>query len=334
MQKRKNNIRIAIDCMGGDNAPHMAIEALHLALKKSAGLHFVLYGQKNTIESLLSNYQHIKKDVTIVNTDVIILPDDKPSTALRKKNSSMHMTLKSVANGEANCAISAGNTGALMAISRSILGMLPNIDRPAIVTALPTLKDEMVMLDLGANVECNAQMLYQFALMGRAFSQAVFYKKKPSVALLNIGSEEVKGTEQIKQAYTLIQDSKHKINFQGYIEADQMFNGDCDVIVTDGFCGNIALKNTEGIFQFLKQTIKNSYSHSILGKVYLILLRLLLKKPLQNFDPKLRNGAMLIGLNGVVIKSHGNASSESFENAIHVAANAIRNNINEKIEIK
>lgn len=329
---RKNNTVIAIDCMGGDNAPSIVIQAVSLISNQSQNLHFLLYGKKEEIDLLISHHKKIITSVTVIDTDVAILATDKPSVALRKKKSSMHAALRAVADRKASCIISAGNTGALMAIARLILGTLPNINRPAIVTSIPTNKNEVVFLDLGANVKCDHLTLHQFALMGKAFSQAVFDKKNPSVALLNIGSEKEKGTPNLQAAYSLIQNSEKNINFYGYIEADRMFDSDIDVVVADGFCGNIMLKTAEGMFTSIKNAIQDSYKGSIFNRIRFIFVRHLLKNTLQRFNPKLRNGAMFVGLNGIVIKSHGNANASSFANAIHVAISAVQNEINNRIK--
>ena len=333
IKKQNNLIKIALDCMGGDNAPSIIIEGVKLALHKLKNLHFLLYGKKEQICSLVSKHKNIANHVSIIDVQSIISPTDKPSIALRKRKSSIHLAIQSVKNGEADCAISAGNTGALMAISRLILGMLPGINRPAIVTSIPIENKEMIFLDLGANVNCDSETLYQFALMGQAFAQAVFNKENPSIALLNIGSEEVKGTETVKDAYNLLKKSPVKINFKGYIEPDKMFKDDIDVVVTDGFCGNIMLKSIEGMFKLIKNSIKNSCSNSVFGKIKLVLLKYLLNKTLKRFNPKFRNGAMLVGLNGIVIKSHGNADAASFANAISVAVNAVQSKINNQINV-
>lgn len=327
----KNNTIIAVDCMGGDHAPHSIIEGISLTINQNTNdLQFLLYGTKSKIDPLLKQYQNVIKYSTVINTSSIISSHDKPSMALRKrKGSSMHAAIDAVEQKHASCAISAGNTGALMAISRLELGTLPNIDRPAIVTAIPAKGHEMSILDLGANIDCDARTLYQFAFMGRAFSKAVFGKNNPSTALLNIGTEEVKGTGAVKGAYSLLTNAE--VNFQGYIEADKMFNSKIDVIVTDGFSGNIMLKTAEGMYRLIQNSISKALSSSMVGRLLYVLLRKCLKKELAHLNPKFRNGAILAGLNGIVIKSHGSADGPSFANAIKVAINAVKNNINEQI---
>ncbi|MBQ4875564.1 MAG: phosphate acyltransferase PlsX [Rickettsiaceae bacterium H1] len=333
IRKKSNKVKIALDCMGGDNAPEVVIEGVKLAVNKLTDLHFLLYGKKDKIDPLISQSKGIEPYITTFDIQSVILPTDKPSVALRKRKSSMHAAIESIKKGEADCALSAGNTGALMAISRLILGMLPSINRPAIVTAIPAKNNEIVFLDLGANVDCDGKILSQFALMGHVFAANVFCKKNPTVALLNIGSEEVKGTEAVKDAYSLLNGLKGKINFQGYIEPDKMFNSNIDVVVTDGFCGNIMLKSMEGLFKLIKSSIQDFHPYSISGMIKSILLKLLLKKKLHKFNPKFRNGAMLIGLDGIVIKSHGNACAESFANAISVAVSAAKSEINAQITL-
>ena len=334
MTKRNKIINVAIDCMGGDNAPDMIIQGMSLIINSnstSENLHFLLYGNHGKIEPLLRLYDNVKQHSTVINVETTILPTDQPSIALRRrKGSSIHMAIEAVLNKSADCIISAGNTGALMAVARFILGTLPNVNRPAIVTSLPASNQEMVLLDLGANVDCDAATLYQFAFMGISFAKAVFNKKNPSVALLNVGTEEVKGTDAVKDAYALLKESE--ANFAGYVEADQMFiKGGIDVIVTDGFCGNVMLKTTEGIYKMLKSSVNEAFASSIIGKFVGVVFKLVVKKSLKRFDPKLRNGAMLVGLNGIVIKSHGSADAKSFSNAITVAINAVKNKINHQI---
>lgn len=317
--------------MGADHGAKIVIKGASLTLQNNVS--YLLCGKKDEIEELLLQYNDLKKCSTVVDTPVIISSNDKPSVALRKRKSSMHCAIEAVKNQQADCAVSAGNTGALMAISRFILGMLANINRPAIITSLPVLKKEIVFLDLGANVDCDGETLYQFALMGEAFARACFYKSEPKVALLNIGSEEVKGTDVVKEAYNLLKNSSYSLNFHGYIEPDKVFDSDIDVVVADGFCGNIMLKTAEGTFELIKNSIIDYHKGSLGYYMKQLLLKYLLKKPLMRFDPKNKNGALLIGLNGVVVKSHGSADSNAFANAIKVAINLVRNKINNQIEL-
>ncbi len=330
MRRRKSStIVVAIDCNGGDNAPFSVINAIDLVLAKTQDVFFLLFGVEKTLAPLIK--KNIKDYVEIKHTEGVILSTDKPSSALRKKSSSIHAAVKAVKNGDADCAISAGNTGALMAIAKLTLGMLPGIRRPAIVTTLPGRNKEVVFLDLGANIECDGEILYQFAAMGKIFAETVCKRQNPIIALLNIGSEEVKGTENVKEAFNLLKNSEQSINFAGYIEPNKMLQGCVDVVVTDGFCGNIMLKTAEGVFQFMKGSIIDSCKESFFSTIKLLLVKYLLKKTAQHCSPTQRNGAMLIGLNGIVIKSHGNADAKAFSAALQVAISAARNNINSQI---
>ncbi len=331
MSKRNKIINIAVDCMGGDHAPDAVLHAVDIVLQSRENLHFLLYGQQEIIDQLLKKYTGVQNHSTVIDTGIKILATDQPSLALRgRRGSSMHLAVEAVRDKKADCVVSAGNTGALMAVARLILGTLPNIKRPAIITALPAHNQEMALLDLGANVDCDAITLSQFAMMGSAFAMAVFNKENPTVALLNVGTEEVKGTDAIKDAHALLKESD--TNFVGYIEADQMFiNGGVDVVVTDGFCGNVMLKTTQGIYKVLTVSIKEAFASSIVGSIAGLIFKYIVKEHLKRFDPKLRNGAMLVGLNGVVIKSHGSADAKAFANAILVAINAVKNNINQQI---
>ena len=324
--------------MGGDNAPKIIIEGANIIAKSRSDAHFLLYGDENIITPLLSQNPYLKKRATLFHTSEAISSHEKPSVALRKgANSSMRLAINSVKNHEADAIVSAGNTGALMAISKIVLRPLPSIDRPAIVTYMPNKKKTAtVMLDMGANVDCNSDILFQFAVMGNAFAKAVLKIEKPSIGILNVGSEELKGSDAVKAAALLIKESDLSDNFYGYVEGDDITKGTVDVVVTDGFCGNITLKAIEGTAKMVSSTLKEGFSSSILGKIGYLISSKALKSAIKRLDPRMYNGAMLVGLNGIVVKSHGSADEISFANAIKVAASLVEDKINDKItgEIK
>jgi glycerol-3-phosphate acyltransferase PlsX len=333
-----NQIIIALDAMGGDNAPFVVIAGASLAVKKNKNLYFNIYGNENIINSILKKYSNLKNKYTLFHTESVISNDDKPSDALRKgRDSSMRLAINYVKNHPNSAVVSAGNTGALMATSKFVLQMIESIDRPAIVTYIPTRKKPCVLLDLGANASCSPQQLLQFAIMGSVFSSVILGIQNPRIGLLNIGSESLKGNDLVKEAAELISQNK-KLNYIGFAEGDDLFSGDFDVIVSDGFTGNIALKVLEGTVKFFGSLLKKVFVKSIVGYFTLslvLILRAFKLKQLSNIiDPRNYNGAMLIGLNGVSVKSHGSADAKSYANAIKVAYMLCEGNVNEKIKEK
>jgi glycerol-3-phosphate acyltransferase PlsX len=333
-----NKINIALDCMGGDHAPHSVIEGANIISSSNPNIHFLLYGNSELINQVLDKNPALKNNSTVFHADQVIDSHAKPSTALRKgTKSSMRLAINSVKSGDANAVISAGNTGALMAISKIVLRPLASIDRPAIVTFMPNQKNTAtVMLDMGANVDCDSEVLFQFAVMGNAFAKSVLKLKKPSIGILNVGSEDLKGSDSVKAAAVLIRESPLSDSFYGYVEGDDIAKGTVDVVVTDGFCGNITLKAIEGTVKMISGTLKAGFSKSIFSKIGYLLASRSLKSALKRLDPRNYNGAMLVGLNGVVVKSHGSADKISFANAIKVTISLIEDKVNEKIieEIK
>ena len=315
------DINVAIDMMGGDGGLDVTIPAILMALSMDAKLNLMLVGnqllieQKLTAQNVVINYERI----TIVNCSQTVDMGDLPSIALRKKpDSSMRVALNLVKSGKAQACISAGNTGALMAIARFVLKTLPGIDRPAILYHMPS-KDRLVsILDLGANVDCSAEQLFQFAVMGSSLATALG-KERPSIGLLNIGSEAIKGTEAVKAAAILISNAA-ELNYFGFVEGDDLYKGTVDVIVCDGFVGNVALKVTEGFAKLILSHIKQALTESFYSKLIGYLAKPILNKIFHKFNPNQYNGASLLGLNGVVIKSHGSADPKAFCNAIIVAA--------------
>ena len=320
--------------MSGDHNVESSVPAAFEILNKHNDLSLILIGHKDRIQSLISD--DMKKleghRYTIYHTDEFIKMDDEVLVALRsKKNSSMKISIEHVKDNLAHACVSAGNTGALMALSKIILKMLDGIDRPAICTALPTKKGIMHMLDLGANIQCNSNHLVQFAYMGDALVQSLEISERPVVGLLNVGSEDFKGNETIKATAQLLQ--KSKLNYRGYVEGDEMFSGNYDLVVTDGFVGNIALKSIEGVSNIISHFIKDEFKKTMLTKILALISYPVMKSVKKRMDPRRYNGASLLGLQGIVVKSHGGADSYAFSQAINTAYYEVKNNILEKIKV-
>jgi len=319
--------------MGGDRAPQIVIEGADLVAASNHEVYFLMYGDSKKVNPIIQNCRYLKGRYTIIHTDEAVSPDEKPSVALRKAtNSSRRLAINAVKDGSADAAVSAGNTGALMAMSLIVLRTLPSIDRPAIITSIPNQKKKAtVMLDMGANVECSANVLFQFAVMGSAFARVVLKIDKPSIGVLNVGSEEAKGHEDVRNVYAMLKNSELKDNFYGYVEGDDITKGTVDVVVTDGFTGNITLKAIEGTVKLMSRLIKEALSSSVWSKIGYLLASISIKKTTKGIDPRMHNGAMLVGLNGVVVKSHGSTDHIGFANAIRVAISLIENKINQRI---
>ena len=306
--------RIAIDAMGGDIGPAVMIAGMARARRKDRALTFEVYGDEARISPELEKHRPLQEAVTIHHTADAIDASEKPSQAIRRaKTTSMGLAINAVKDGQADAALSGGNTGALMAMAKLALRTMPGIDRPALAALLPTLgTTDCVMLDLGANTECDAQNLVQFAVMGSAYSRTVLGISKPRVKLLNIGTEELKGTDELKEAAALLR-------------------GDIDVVVTDGFSGNIALKTAEGTARFVTDLLRRAFTSSLRSKAGFALSRPALNLLKTHLDPNNHNGAVFLGLNGLVVKSHGGANYKGVANAITVAASMVRNDITRKI---
>ena len=326
------SISIALDVMSGDNGPSPALSGAIKSLNKLPDLKINLIGNERDIEPFLKNIDPPVLDrIDITHTEEYIKMDEDILTAIRnKKKSSMRIAINKVKNKEAHACVSAGNTGALMSLSKIILKTIYGIDRPAICTSLPTKKNFMQVLDLGANIECNAENLFQFAVMGSSVVQSLEISKNPRVGLLNIGSEDFKGKDEIKLAAEMLNDSN--INYVGYVEGNGMFSGDYDVIVTDGFTGNIALKSIEGVAGMIKHFIKSEFKKNIYNKFSAILSLPAMKGVKEKMDPRVYNGASFLGLNGIVVKSHGSADGFSYSNAIQTAYYESKNNLLDKIK--
>ncbi len=331
-----NNLVISIDAMGGDNSPRIVIEGLAIAAKKNPDTRFILFGDDAKIAPILNQYPDLKKVCEVRHTQEMVHNEDKPSSVIRNRNTSMYMAIDAVRKGEAQAIVSAGNTGALMAISKLVLKTITKIHRPAIVSIMPHRHGKYVMLDLGANTECNAINLAEFALMGDILARHALGVERPRVALLNIGAEEMKGKEEIRQAAHMIKSSKMNIDFRGYVEPHEIPNGVADVIVADGFTGNIALKSIEGTAKLVVRMLKDAIKGSFLAKIGLPFMLGVALKIKRTMDPRLYNGAMFVGLNGLSVKSHGGTDALGFSVAVSNAANLVRQNfvatIREEVE--
>lgn len=328
--------------MGGDDAPRIVIEGAHLARKKYPGARFIIFGDETQIRPMIAEYPGLAQVSEVHHTPDRVLPGDKPAVALRQgRNSSMRLAIDAVADGKADCVVSAGNTGALMAMAKFALKVLPGIDRPAIATFLPTkvAGHGTVLMDLGANAECDTNNLFEFAVLGAVFSREVLKVRQPRIGLLNIGSEAMKGDRLVKEASEVFEISSFPGKYIGFAEGDDILTGEFDVVVTDGFTGNITLKSIEGTAKLLKHMIKEAYKSSFLVKIGLVLCLpgLLLcygafKTVAKRIDPRYYNGASLLGLKGLCIKSHGGTDAIGFSNAIAVAAGLSLGKFNEKVE--
>ncbi|MFL6733306.1 MAG: phosphate acyltransferase PlsX [Sphingomicrobium sp.] len=326
--------RIAIDAMGGDGGPAAMLAGAARAYRKDKSLHFLIFGDERQVEAELNGHAALRGHVTITHSPEAIASTEKPSQAIRRaRTSSMGMAINAVKEGHADAAVSAGNTGALMAMSKLALRTMPGIDRPALAALLPTLGDhDCVMLDLGANTECDAQNLIQFAVMGAAYSRCVLSISKPRVKLLNIGTEELKGTDELKEAAALLRDANYlPFKFDGFTEGDQLSRGNIDVVVTDGFSGNIALKTAEGTARFVTDLLRRAFKSSLRSKAGFALSKPALNLLKVHLDPNNHNGAVFLGLNGLIVKSHGGANAKGVANAVAVASSMVRNDITRRI---
>ena len=322
---------IALDAMGGDHGPSVTIPAAISSLEGNENLHLILVGDENVLNSAITDIpEELASRVRVHHASQRIEMNDSPSKVLRnKKDSSMRVAINLVKDGTADACVSAGNTGALMATARFVLKMIPGIDRPAIIGTLPSIQGHTYVLDLGANVDCSAEHLFQFAVMGYELVRAVELMDRPKVGLLNIGSEEIKGNEQVKTASKLLANSH--LNFVGYVEGDHLCAGEVDLIVTDGFVGNVALKASEGAAKMILHAIKKTFNSNFLSKMAAIVALPVLKSFKKHVDPRLYNGASLLGLRGIVIKSHGGADAVAFSNAIKIAILEVEQAIPQKI---
>lgn len=320
-------VTIALDAMGGDHGPAVTVPGALAALRSHPDLNLVLVGQRAVLEKELARHAGAEgARLRIQEASQVVGMDEPPAQALRgKKDSSMRVAINLVKSGEAQAIVSAGNTGALMATARFVLKTLPGIDRPAIITAFPTVHGHVHILDLGANVDSTPEQLLQFGIMGSLLVGAVERKERPLVALLNVGVEDIKGNEVVKKADELFRASD--LNYHGYVEGDEIYLGKVDVIVCDGFVGNVALKASEGLARMISQFMKEEFTRTLFAKLAALVALPVLNALRRRLDPRQYNGASLVGLNGIVIKSHGGTDTVGFEYAIRVAAEEVQNQL-------
>ena len=327
-------INIAIDCMGGDRGVSVTVPAAIQFIESHPDAHVILVGKTELIENVLAKSPHDEERLSVVNADEVISMEEGPAQALRtKKNSSMRIAVNLIKDGNADACVSAGNTGALMAISRFVLKMLPGIERPAIASFLPTHTSQVCMLDLGANVDCSAEHLFQFAVMGSCLVSSSGGCSFPTIGLLNVGVEDSKGNEVVKEASQLLKQSS--LNFKGNVEGTDIYKGTTDVIVCDGFVGNVALKTSEGLAQMLGKYLKEEFHRNLLTKILGVLASPVINHFKQRVDHRRYNGASLLGLRGIVVKSHGSADvygmgfalQRAYEEVKHGMLEAITSNI-------
>lgn len=328
-----DHLTIALDTMGGDYAPGMVIRGADLAAERFPEARFLLFGDEARVAPLLGKAKRLAGRSEIRHTAEMVKPDDKVSQVIRKgRQTSMALAVEAVRAGEARGVVSAGNTGALMALSKILLKTAPGIDRPAIASFMPTARGESVMLDLGANILCDANNLVQFAVMGAEFSRCTIGLTHPTVGLLNVGTEDVKGNDAVREAFQILRDAKGlPFEFHGFVEGNDITKGTVDVVVTDGFSGNVALKTAEGTAKLVNQFLIAAFKSSWLSRLGYLLARPALRTLRQRIDPQQYNGGVLLGLNGIVVKSHGAADAGGFANAIGVAVDMARENILDQI---
>jgi glycerol-3-phosphate acyltransferase PlsX len=325
-------ITIAVDAMGGDRAPAIVLKGAEIALQRFPNVDFLLFGAEDKVRPLLARLPNLSRTARLCHTSEMVPADAKPSLALRTaRRSSMRLALDAVAEGRADGMVSAGNTGALMAMAKFVLKTLPGIERPAIASLFPTGVGETVVLDLGANVECDAANLVQFALMGDVFARTVLGLPAPSVALLNVGAEDLKGNAAVRSAAAELRTGLVPVQFYGFVEGDDIPRGTVDVVVTDGFTGNVALKMAEGTARLFGDFLESAFRHSLLARIGYLFARGALKKLRLRLDPRRYNGAIFLGLAGIAVKSHGSTDALGFANAIGVAVDMKANGFIDKI---
>lgn len=321
---------IALDAMGGDFGPRVVVPAAALALQELKGdVRFLLFGDQAQIQPFFNKYPDLAASATVHHTTQVVANDEKPSAVIRRKDTSMRLAIEAVKAGKAQSVVSAGNTGALMASAKLVLRCLPGIERPAIASLLPTMKGDVVMLDLGANLVCDAAMLTQFAVLGAVYSRAIKGHETPCVGILNVGAEDVKGPDHVREAAAFLAKAEFPGKFYGFVEGDDLFKGVADVVVTDGFTGNIALKVAEGAGKITSFYMKDAFMSSFSAKLGALLARRALAKAKMRMDPRAYNGGMFLGLDGICVKSHGGMDSYGFSRAILVAANLVSQGYND-----
>ncbi|MCS6890594.1 MAG: phosphate acyltransferase PlsX [Rhodovarius sp.] len=321
---------LAVDAMGGDAAPEMVLAGLDLAAERHPGARFLLFGDEGRIAPLLPAHPRAARISILRHAPEAIPGDMKPTAALRLRRASMRLAIDAVASGEVAGVVSAGNTGALMALAKIVIKTMPEIDRPALAAIGPSARGDVVMLDLGANVQCDARNLVEFAVMGDAFARAVLGLPSPSIGLLNVGSEELKGDDRLRQAAEVLR-ADPDINFHGFVEGHDIAAGTVDVVVTDGFTGNVALKTGEGALKLMRDLLKQVFTSSLAARLGYLLARPALDRLREWMDPRRYNGAILLGLNGVVVKSHGGTDPMGFAHAIDVAMDMVNHGFTQRI---
>ena len=329
-----NEVRIALDAMGGDHGPAMVVPGAALALRRNPDLHFLMYGDETLIGAALSSPQDLARRTDIVHAPVSISMNDKPSQALRKgrRTSSMWMAIEAVKKGEADAAVSAGNTGALMAMAKICLRTMPAIDRPALAARWPTARGQSLVLDLGASIGADAQHLVDLAIMGAALARILLHVERPSVGLLNVGVEEIKGIEEVKAAGRILREANFThMDYHGFVEGDDISAGTVDVVVAEGFTGNIALKTAEGTAKLISGLLKEAMASSLMSRIGYLFAKSAFNSLKERVDPRRFNGAVFLGLEGIVIKSHGGADALSFCGAIDTAREMAREKFLTKI---
>ncbi|MCQ8241342.1 phosphate acyltransferase PlsX [Rhizosaccharibacter radicis] len=322
---------LAVDGMGGDGAPETVVAGLAIAAKRHPNLRILLTGDENRLRPLLETHRAAASICTLRHAGSVITNEMKGTAALRLRDSSMRIAMGAVAAGEAQGVVSAGNSGALLALAKIVIKTMPGIDRPALAALGPSARGDVVMLDLGANVACAPRNLLEFAVMGEAFARVVLGLGAPTIGLLNVGSEEMKGDERLRQAADMLRASPLGGQFHGFIEGHDITAGTTDVVVTDGFTGNVALKTGEGAFRLAGGMLRQVFTSGLLARLGYLLARSGLQRMRALLDPRRYNGAVLVGLNGVVVKSHGGADAEGFAHAVDVAMDMVTHRFNDRI---
>ncbi|MGE0737505.1 MAG: phosphate acyltransferase PlsX [Alphaproteobacteria bacterium] len=318
-------VTIALDAMGGDDAPRIVVAGANIARRRHPEIRFLLHGDRDRIRPILDRQRGLAEFVELIHTEAMVRPDDKPSQIVRTgRDTSMWRAIQSVKDGEAAGVVSAGNTGALLAMAMLQLKRLDGIDRPGIASFLPTMRGETVMLDLGANLACDARNLVQFAVMGEVFARTVLGITDPTVGLLNVGAEDIKGNEALREAARILREHVFRGEFVGFIEGDDIAAGAVDVVVTDGFTGNVALKTAEGTARLMSAIVREAFRNSLSAKIGYVFAKRALDKVRGRTDPRRYNGAMFLGLNGVCVKSHGGTDAIGFATAIGVAVDMVK----------
>lgn len=326
-------LTIAIDAMGGDRGPAVVVPGAAVTLERHPDVALLLFGDRAAIDPVLADYPRVAEHSEIVHTDVAVAMDDKPSQALRRGRyrSSMWMAIEAVEAGRADVVVSAGNTGALMAMAKMILKTMPGIERPAIAAIWPTLRGDSIVLDVGATVDADAGQLVDFAIMGEAMARSLFGLERPTVGLLNVGVEEIKGVEEVRAAGRMLRESELPIEYYGFVEGDDLGKGTVDVFVTEGFTGNIALKTAEGTARQVGAYLRAAMKRSFLSRIGYLLARSAFKALKAKLDPRTKNGGVFLGLNGIVVKSHGGTDAFGFASALDIAIEMARSGLVEKI---